>query len=348
MDSAKVASVRIRARTKEDVLAQVAKAMELAHWQEYVKGKKIFIKPNCVSDRVVPGQCTSPWVVEGVVKMLREHTDAELFLGDSDVATTRQFDCMIPAWGYDAICRKYDVKVINLSKQKIVMVQAGGQIFKKIPVPEILTKVDCIVSIPVLKTHVVTKMTGALKNQWGCLTRVRHQYHLNADQCIAEINKFLKVTFVVADATVCMEGMGPCVGIPKVMNYVFATNDRVALDTLACELMKIDVATVGQISWGKKLGIGTDMYEIVGDKIKPQKFIPAKMGKHPIVRVEMKLRKVPVLNYILFRTPLFKIPAWMASKYTGSWYYYRSGKKYARDLVKRDDLYSKEFKELIK
>ena len=344
----KVACVKVNAKTKEDVLAKVKQAMELADWRKHVKGNRIFIKPNCMTDLPVPGICTSPWVVEGVIKVLRENTDAQIFLGDADGATARRFDKMIDTWGYDKICRKYGVKVLNLSKQKIVSVKVGEEIFDRVDVPKILLDMDCIVSVPVIKTHALTVMTGALKNQWGCLTRVRHQYHLNANQCIAEINKFLNVTFVVADATVCMEGMGPAQGFPKVVDYVFAGDDRVAVDSLACDLMMIEKDKVGQLEWGKRLGVGTDEYQLVGDALKPVRFKQARIEKNIIVNVEMKLRKVPILSYLIFKTPLFRIPAWITARYNLFWSYNLRGKKRAREFVRCSKLYRKEFGDMIR
>ncbi len=54
------------------VFATVKKAMELGRWDEFIKGPKIFLKINGISDQVVPGQCTSPWVLEAVIRIVKE------------------------------------------------------------------------------------------------------------------------------------------------------------------------------------------------------------------------------------------------------------------------------------
>ena len=196
MKPATIGFQMIKGEGKEDVINAVHKSMELANWKKHVTGEKVFLKPNYLSKRLVPGQCTSPWVLEAVVQKLQEE-QFKLIMGDTDVATIRQLKEATRLWGCQDLCKKYNIPFINLSRSKKVKVNLDGDVFKELYLPEILLKVDSIVTLPVLKTHNVTKMTGALKNQWGCLPRVRHQYHLKAHDCIPDINKFLKVKFAV-------------------------------------------------------------------------------------------------------------------------------------------------------
>ena len=64
--------------TKESFFKAVSDVMELAEWKKYI-GNSVFLKLNCVSDRVIPGQCTSPWVFEAVVKKLRSKKDIKIY-----------------------------------------------------------------------------------------------------------------------------------------------------------------------------------------------------------------------------------------------------------------------------
>ena len=191
-------------------------------------------------------------------------------------------------------------------------------------------------------------MTCSLKNQWGCIPRFRHQFHLVADKCIPELNSALKVKFVVADGTVCLEENGPRVGRPKVMNSVFSTNDRVAMDTCACDFMKIYTKKVGHIQNAEKSGLGSTRYKIKGDKVQSKRFRPALVENHPIVKCELRLRKIPFVREVLFKTPIFKIPAFIASRYNSIWWYYTKGKKWAKQLVKSNPLYMQEFGPLLR
>ncbi len=166
-----VSHLDVRAKTKAEFLEEVRKV-------HHVRGEKIFIKPNLLSDQLVPGQCTSPWVLEGLIRTIKEQMpNAKIFVGDADVATSRQVERAAKDWGIKDICKKFGIQFINLSKQSTKKVNIRGEIFKTIDLPKILLDVDCIVTVPVIKSHNVTSMTCSLKNQWGCLPRIRHQYH---------------------------------------------------------------------------------------------------------------------------------------------------------------------------
>lgn len=342
-----IAHQKIIGEEKEDVLNSVKNAMELAEWQKHVKGKKVFLKVNLLSDQLVPGQCTSPWILEGTIKVLLE-AGKEIIIGDTDVATARQLEKSAKIWGVTDLCEKYNIPFVNLSREKTVKVPVNGKVFQYIDVPAIIKECDSRITLPVMKTHNVTVMTCALKNQWGCIPRFRHQFHDVTDYAIPEINKAVEMDFALVDATICMEDSGPRTGIPKVINSIFATNDLVAMDALAAKIMDLDIEKIGYIKQAEKIGLGTMNYSVIGDKIKIIPFKPAIRQKHPIVYTEMILRKIPFINYLIFNTPFFHIPAFFASRYNSFWWYNLHGKRYAREIVDKYPLYRKEFLPLMK
>lgn len=337
---------KISGTSKESVLRAVEEAMEIADWKKYVRGKKVFIKTNLLLKKVVPGLCTSPWVIEGIIRTLKKDK-REVYIGDCNVATTKQVEKAAKNWGIKRLCKKYNACFINLSKQRTVRIQINGKILKHLDIPEILTKVDSIISAPVLKTHVIPKMTCALKNQWGCIPTFRQQLHPVVHDAIPEINKGLNVNFCVVDATVCLEGNGPVNGIPKIVNSIFASNDLVAIDSACADFIGIGHKNIPYIINSEKLKIGSTKYKIKGDKLRPVKFMLPKIGESPIVNLEMKLRKIPILSYLIFKTPLFKIPAFIASRYNTIYWYNKNGRKFTKEILK-NNLYRLEFEPLIK
>lgn len=348
-------------KTRESVISAVHKAMDLAKWNRYLKSgkknKKIFIKINLLSHQVVPGHCTSPCVLEAVVLKLKNQGNFKIYVGDCNVATIRQVETAARNWGILGICRKYNVEFVNLSKQPVKVIDSGGKIFPRIYLPKILTEIDYIITIPVAKTHNVAGMTCALKNQWGCMPRFRHQYHGVVHRAIAEINKAVNPDFVVCDATVCSEGEGPRTSIPKVCNYVFASNDLVAMDSFIADFMGLDKNKIEFIYWSEKMKLGSSKYELAGEldrlvgrnnEVISRNFKKPVQKHHPIVYAEMKLRKIPMINYLIFKTPLFRLPAWIASRYNSIYWYRVKGKGAAEEVIKKHILYRKEFSGLIK
>lgn len=342
-----VAHVKIKSTNKEEFISEVKKVMNLSRWKQNIKGEKIFIKINLMSDFVLPGLCTSPWVIEGVVKTIIEGNDSvDLIIGDCDVATQKQFNKAADKWGIRELCKKYRVELVNLSEEPTSEVNLNGKILNNLEIPKILTEVDNIVSLPVLKTHNVTLMSFALKNQWGCIPRFRHKYHLVAHEVIAEINRFLKPCFAVGDATICIEGNGPKTGIPKVVNSLLASNDLVALDTCGAKIIGYNVDEIPYIKLAEKFGLGSTNFSIIGDKIESQKFIKPVLKEHPIVYWELILRRIPLLNKIIFDTPLFNIGCKVAVWYNNKWLK-KNAKKHVERLLNDYTLYAMEFGKLI-
>ena len=339
-----VAHKKITGTTKDAVLDNVEDVMNLASWKNHVRGH-VFIKVNLLSHQVIPGLCTSPWVLEGVLRVLQKKATS-LTVGDADVATTRQVDTGAKNWGCLDGCKNHGARFVNLSKFPVMQKKGFGHV-KTLEYPKPLLEADSIVTIPVPKTHNVSIMTGALKNQWGTIPRYRHHYHDRVHEVIAEINKGLPVDFAVADATVCTEGEGPRTGIPKSVNSIFASHDLVSLDSALATLMGFELQELPFITHAKKLRIGSDSFHIVGDAVQVTPFIRATQTSHPVVNLEMFLRKTPLLRQLFFHTPLFRLAAAGATFYNTVIWHQLKGKKLAREFVKKYPLYAQEFEALI-
>ncbi|MCJ7443142.1 MAG: DUF362 domain-containing protein [Methanotrichaceae archaeon] len=331
----KVAFVKVKDVNKEGVHDAVKKALELAEWKKFIEGKKFFIKINGISDQVVPGQCTSPWVIESVVYELKKSfPDCELFMGDADLAAAKQLDKASKAWGYLDIADKYDVKFVNLSNEPLIRVDCGGKVFKQLDLPKILLDVDTIINIPVPKTHCLTTITGCMKNHWGMVPRFRHQFHPVADQAIPDINHyFSKTRFNLMDLTISMEENAPRTGISKICGIIMASPDRVAADYTIARFMGFEPNKIEHIINAEILGLGsTKDIEIVGDEFEVDPFKPPEPDKQPIFFWEMRLRKIPIVKPMLFDTPVFNLLAAIATKYNTFLWYNKFGKKYIEQI----------------
>ncbi|MFH0830294.1 MAG: DUF362 domain-containing protein [Candidatus Aenigmatarchaeota archaeon] len=334
--------------SKEGVHDAVKRALELTDWKKYIHGRKIFFKINGISDQIVPGQCTSPWVIEAMVREVKENfPDAELYMGDANLAAARQLDTASRIWGHRAICEKYGIKFVNLSDEPLVKVDCGGKVFKELELPKILTEIDTIINMPIPKAHCLTMITGCLKNHWGMVPRFRHQYHPVANQAIPDINFYFKKTrFNLLDLTVSMEGNAPRTGVTKVCGVIMASADRVAADYTAARFMGFDADKIEHIKNAEDMGIGTRTdIELVGDKFESNPFKPPEPDKQPIFFWEMRLRKIPIVKPLLFNTPIFKLLSAIATKYNTWWWYNRRGKNYMRQILKTE--WAAEFKPLF-
>ncbi len=324
----------------------VKKAMVLGDWEKYIKGKRIFLKINAMGNQFVPGLNTSPFILEAVIRTIKEkRKNAEIIIGDTDLATVKQFWYSVKLWGYDKIAERYNCKIVNLSEEKTVKKKINGEIFEYVEVPKILTKVDSIVTLPVIKTHGITKITCCLKNSWGFLPRYRHQYHPVADRAIAEMNKAIKVNFAVVDGSICMEGAGPRTGKPKICDVILAGNDLVAIDYVAARFMGLSPKEVKHIHYAEKLGIGiTKNVKICGDKFFCARFEPVK--ENIVFRIEKFSRKTAVLRKLFFDTKLFDIISFLVTQYNTKWWYFTTGRKALKEILSHK-YYGKIYREFL-
>jgi uncharacterized protein (DUF362 family) len=345
--TSKVFFSKIKNPSKASVISAVRELMVKADWSSQFSGKRpIFVKINSMSDTLVPSQNTNPWVVEGVLQGIREkYPKREVAMGDADLATVEQLERAANIWGFRALAKKYDVKFVNLSKEKTVERRINGYIFKELNVPKIVMESD-VITVPVMKTHCITKLTASLKNQWGCVPRFRHQYHTVADKAIADINKVIPVKFALIDGTISMEENGPKTGIPKVCNVLFASKDRVAADSAVARYMGFRHNEVRHILYSEKSGVGTQDFKIVGKGFRPQKFIKPELEKHVIFKWEFKIRNSP-LAPLFFRTKLFDFFAWGVTQYNTTYWYNKKGKKYLKEICKNTN-YCTLFEPLMK
>ena len=324
------------------------KTMELLDWEKHIKGRKVFVKVNLISSEFVPGQCTSPLVLDAVLSALTERGYRVTF-GDADLAAAHQCNRAAEVWGHKLLARKYGAKFINLSEDKLIPTEVNGKIFKTLDIPKSILDCDSVITLPVMKTHCLTEITCCLKHFWGVVPRVRHQFHLVVDEAIADINEYLhpKVAFAIVDGTVAMEGNGPRTGISKICDVIMGSTDLVACDHAVARYTGL-LHVPKHIVCASERKIGSLDFEIAGDIEEYHKysdFVLPKPGEQPIFKWEMFFRRTP-LKPLLFDTPIFNILSWIATKYNTIWYYQLHGKGYKRNILE-STWYGKEFLEYI-
>lgn len=333
-------SVRHEANGVQD---SVKRALELLDWKKLIKGRRVFVKVNLTSSEFVLGQCTSPLVLDGLFEMLKEE-GFDIVFGDADLAAAKQCNRAAVVWGHLAVGEKYGFRFQNLSEDEVKQVPLKGRIFDSLNVPRCVVEADSVINVPVMKTHCLTTMTCALKNFWGLVPRVRHQYHLVVDEAIADINQFLKpkVSFTLVDGTVGMEADGPRTGRPKICDKVFASRDSVALDVAVAKYMGLKVPPHVEVA--ARRGLGSMNVEFLGEEFAPNVFEPARFDRQPIFFWEMGLRRT-FLKPLLFDTPVFSFLAWVATKYNTFYYYHRYGKGYSEEVM--STWYGEEIRRLL-
>ncbi len=231
------------------------------------KAKRILLKPNAgrlasAGDAIT----TEPQVVAAAIDAFME-AGAEVAIGESPIAGVNALEAF-EACGIAAIARERGCRLIDMDQRPGIDIDIpeGLAINTLKLCPEIL-EFDIIVSIPVMKMHMHTGVTLAIKNMKGCLwRRSKVKLHMlppleGYDEkpiniAISDMAGVLRPHLSIIDGTVGMQGLGPSAGEPRKLGVVVAGADAFAVDAVACRLMGTDANKIPHLAISAKRGYG--------------------------------------------------------------------------------------------
>jgi uncharacterized protein (DUF362 family) len=262
----------LKNRESPEVLKEMLRAAQKMRWLDALKNKtKVVIKPNlCFLAPWESGITTNVDTVIALIEYLRElKPNIEIIIVESDSHDRTCADAFNQL-GYTALEEKYQVKVMNLTREPCHEVEIPD-IYYSIKIPEIFFEDVFFVSIANLKVHLYQKMTGVYKNQFGCVPdEIKERYHQYLEETLYVLNKMVKPDISIIDGKVGLEGIGPVTGSPVKSDIMLMGSDPTAVDTIASKIMGIDPQEVPHLAYAyKKEGSGPDDYTVEGIKTLP-------------------------------------------------------------------------------
>jgi uncharacterized protein (DUF362 family) len=231
--------------------------------------KRVVIKLNLCSLKTrETGATSDPVVVKHLIEYLNEK-GSSVRLVESD-STGKSADLAFKYLGFKSLERKYDVKCINLSTDEFVVKNIDGYYLNSVRVPRTIENADLFITHPKMKTHSDLRvfMTGALKNQFGCLMgRNKEGYHARIHEVIADANQAFIPDLAIMDSIIAMTGYGPTNGRPQRLNLLMASRDPVAIDAVAARILQFNPSFIKYIKLTSKKGLGNISYRLVGDRV---------------------------------------------------------------------------------
>jgi uncharacterized protein (DUF362 family)/NAD-dependent dihydropyrimidine dehydrogenase PreA subunit len=232
-------------------------------------GRRVLLKPNLLTDRAPDASVTThPEVVRALIRQFRS-AGATVTVADSPANVTK-IEQVWDRTGFSALCREENVELLNLEKAGAEHVSAGGV---TIPVAKPVLEADLLVNVPKVKTHVLTTLTGAVKNLYGAVPGFRKatlhkERHLPRDfaEVVAALYRIIKPRLSVADGIVGMDGDGPSNGTPYPLGVLMASPDAAALDIALCGAMGIPVRNVPYLAALGCAGIAEQAIQWVGNR----------------------------------------------------------------------------------
>ncbi|MBU0595105.1 DUF362 domain-containing protein, partial [Candidatus Bipolaricaulota bacterium] len=219
------------------------------------EGERIVLKPNLLvgrsPDRAVN---THPAVFRATAEAFVK-TDAVLTYGDSP--GFGPLGSAAKRAGISEVADALAIPSADFSHGRSVSF-ADGRLIKQFTIANGALDADGLISLPKMKTHGLTRITGAIKNQFGCIPGVlKPEFHArlsNVDvfsQMLVDLNRLLRPRLYVMDGVVAMEGNGPQGGSPRPMSVLLFSSDPVALDAVVCRIVDLDPKLVLPIVYGQ-------------------------------------------------------------------------------------------------
>ncbi len=232
-----------------------------------VRGKRVLLKPN--AGRIAPpgtGITTHPQVIAAAIDAFQE-AGATVAVGESPIAGVKALEAF-DALGITPLARERGCSLIDLDARRYVKVPVPeGRVIDSLKVcPEVLEH-DIVISIPVMKMHMHTGVTLAVKNMKGCLWRrskvdlhmlppIEDSDERSLNVAIADLAGVLRPHLSIIDGTVGMEGLGPSAGNARELGVVVVGADAFAADAVACTLMGARAEDVSHLRLGAARGYG--------------------------------------------------------------------------------------------
>ncbi|NPV89274.1 MAG: DUF362 domain-containing protein [Firmicutes bacterium] len=269
-----VALIRCESYDYREVKSAVERGLELLGGaQRYVRaGEKVLLKPNLLA-AAAPEECvtTHPSVFRAVAESLQS-VGASLTYGDSPAIGS--LEKVARRSGIQDAAEALGIKLADFQHGRVVSFPGGLQ-NKQFTIAEAVLASDGLVSLPKFKTHGLTTLTGAVKNQFGCIPGfIKGEFHVKLQdvslfsRMLVDLNRCLKPRLFVVDAITAMEGNGPRNGKPRQMNALLLSADPVALDATASRLIGVAPESIPTTRAGQQMGLGTFKLEdirLLGD-----------------------------------------------------------------------------------
>ena len=273
-EKATVALVRCENYEYASVSAAVEKGLDLLGGVEQftASGENILLKPNILSGES-PDKCIGPHpVVFKAVAEAFQRVGAALSFGDSPGFGNPRGNARKA--GFIEIADAIGIPFADFENAETLS-NPDGKLVNKFEIAKGVAESDGLVSISKLKTHALTRITGAIKNQFGCIPGPRKaEFHsvmpnaLQFSKMLVDLNLLLKPRLCIMDGIIAMEGNGPRNGNLREMNVLLFSTDPVALDSVVCKMIDLDPNLVEPLVVGGEFGLGTMLnITIIGDAV---------------------------------------------------------------------------------
>jgi uncharacterized protein (DUF362 family)/ferredoxin len=227
-----------------------------------VRGKNVAVKVNALKagDPDRRAFVTHYKVLEAVLRELETLRPAQIVVGDS--VGTESYGNSEHVFQVTRLKEVAGAYYRNFSR-KLRLVELEKPFKRTVAVLSEVLDSDVYISLPKMKTHGLTILSGAVKNNFGLLAGAQkswyHYYSVKPEvfaAIIVEMFRLRPPDLVIMDGILAMEGYGPASPETRWVNKILASNDAVALDTVLSGMVGFAVEDVPYLRLARDLGLG--------------------------------------------------------------------------------------------
>ena len=234
-------------------------------------GDRVLIKLNLLSSNDPSAAVTTdPALVRVVVEEVQRLRGTPL-VGDSPGGrnTLASYQSLLNRTGIARVIEETGCESVFFDDQTVERSSDQTKTYRRFTVAAVVDQVDVVITLPKLKTHQLTMMTGAVKVLYGFIPGVaKAAYHLSTGnnigqfaELLLDLHQVVPPTLVIMDAVVGMEGTGPSHGTPRAIGLLFAGTSSPAIDFVAGSVIGFDPLCLPTVREAAERGIGPSSFD---------------------------------------------------------------------------------------
>ncbi|HEY3284627.1 MAG TPA: DUF362 domain-containing protein [Armatimonadota bacterium] len=233
----------------------------------------VLLKPNLLSKRTPEEAVTThPNVVRAVAELVLE-AGGEPFIADSP--SFYPIQAVAGPTGMADVAQTLGIPLVPL-RQPVRVTNRWTPSPKSFHIDRLVLEADVVINLPKVKSHRQLRLTGAVKNLYGCMPGKRkalwHALARNNDPRFSEgvlaVALAAGSTLTIMDGIVAMEGDGPAEGTPRDLGLLMAGADPISVDTVLGHLLGAPAEDTLIHDAARRLGLGQTaltQIELLGD-----------------------------------------------------------------------------------
>ena len=262
--SSRVALVRCKDYDSDRVRSAVGQALGLlGGMKRFVqRHDRVLVKPNLLAPRPIEAAVTThPAVVEAVVQAVQS-AGGIVTIGDCPGGHTDRPDLerTYRVSGMAGVAERTGAE-LDWHPEPVEVEHSAGRYLKRARIARAVAEADVVITVPKLKTHILTGLTGAVKLCFGAVPgRAKTGYHLRYPKvrefsgALLDLHDMVGPRLTVMDAVVGMEWDGPSGGDPRHGGTILASGNSLACDVAAAWLVGMDPLEVSTIQVAAEQG----------------------------------------------------------------------------------------------